>query len=664
MDRKKRYSKKIKKQKLNEFVEKCSNFENENTENQLTDSSIYSESVDSDFNLNNLTNSNSEHDNASICNEDNYNVSSDEFVYDPADVREIRELQAWVVSNNVPHDNVDGLLKILRRRLLPSLPKCAKTFLKCDVDLTNIEKMTVANGSKGEFKYFGLKDQLLKKVDVRHHNTQILEIIVNIDGMSPFKSSSITVWPILGKVFTYPDLYEPFTIAVYCGKGKPKSCSEFLEKFIRELNQVLQDGIVIQQKLFEVKIKFFVCDSPARSFIKCIVGHVAFHGCERCKVIGKKVDGVTVFLENNAKKRTDLSFKEFEDPECHTGVSPLCAVKPPLNLVSQFILDPMHLLYLGCTKRILEYLLSTSSHKVRLSATMKAELTRRTMMIKKDIPDEFPRKMRSTEEWSKYKAVELKFFSLYAAAIVLKKLVPEEIYNHFLLFTVASRLLSDKNRNINIAEARKYYTTFVEQASTLYGSTFVSLNIHNLIHVSDDVEKTGCSLSDLSAFPFESYLGSVSSVIRSANNIVAQYCRRLEEKDKFLKKEITIPPELEILMKKKNQIIKIKYKGFTLSINHPNNTILLKSGIVAVISKFNYNDCYVINNIEVRKYTKKESVFEYPCNSIQLNICEISKLADQIMCVSLEAIEKKLVKLQLNFSTEERERLYVVPLLH
>ena len=98
----------------------------------------------------------SEYENASICDHENGNDNSssdEEFICEAADVIETRELQAWIASNNVPHRHVDQLLKILRRRLLPSLPKCTKTLLKCEVDLSNIEKMAVSDGSQGEFKF-------------------------------------------------------------------------------------------------------------------------------------------------------------------------------------------------------------------------------------------------------------------------------------------------------------------------------------------------------------------------------------------------------------------------------------------------------------------------------------------------------------------------------
>ena len=53
-------------------------------------------------------------------------------MFENKELIEIEELQEWAVSRCVPHETVDALLKILRRRLLPMLPKHAKALLKCE----------------------------------------------------------------------------------------------------------------------------------------------------------------------------------------------------------------------------------------------------------------------------------------------------------------------------------------------------------------------------------------------------------------------------------------------------------------------------------------------------------------------------------------------------
>ena len=52
-----------------------------------------------------------------------------------------------------------------------------------------------------------------------------------------------------------------------------------------------------------------------------------------------------VFLQTDAKLKTDEDFRTFKYADNHTGVSLLTAVSPPIKMVTQFILDPMHLFF-------------------------------------------------------------------------------------------------------------------------------------------------------------------------------------------------------------------------------------------------------------------------------------------------------------------------------
>ncbi len=95
-----------------------------------------------------------------------------------------------------------------------------------------------------------------------------INLVFNIDGIPIFNSSPVEFWPILCLISEEPDL-RPLTIALYRGKGKPL-LEEFLEKFVSEVNTIIENGIQVGNNKLSVKIKCFVCDSPARSFIKGI----------------------------------------------------------------------------------------------------------------------------------------------------------------------------------------------------------------------------------------------------------------------------------------------------------------------------------------------------------------------------------------------------------
>lgn len=62
----------------------------------------------------------------------------------------------------------------------------------------------------------------------------------------------------------------PIVIAIWCGEGK---CvlNEYLAQFVEELNQLLRTGIKINNYTIRIKIKCFICDTPARAYIKGIL---------------------------------------------------------------------------------------------------------------------------------------------------------------------------------------------------------------------------------------------------------------------------------------------------------------------------------------------------------------------------------------------------------
>ena len=67
-------------------------------------------------------------------------------------------------------------------------------------------------------------------------------------------------------------------------------------------------------------------------------------------------------------------------------------------------------------------------------------------------------------------------------------------------------------RNAHTGYARELLVYFVKTSELIYGETFVSYNVHSLIHIADDVEHFGKSLNDISAFQFENHLQKLKKV--------------------------------------------------------------------------------------------------------------------------------------------------------
>lgn len=56
-----------------------------------------------------------------------------------------------------------------------------------------------------------------------------ISALINIDGLCLFKSSSTTLWPILGMVQN--SIQKPFVIGIFCGVSKPQPLSDFFRRF-------------------------------------------------------------------------------------------------------------------------------------------------------------------------------------------------------------------------------------------------------------------------------------------------------------------------------------------------------------------------------------------------------------------------------------------------
>ena len=282
-------------------------------------------------------------------------------------------------------------------------------------------------------------------------------------------------------------------------------------------SNLVRNGVTIGQKTFRVKLLGFSCDTPARSFIKKCKGHGGFYACERCETRGKTKNRKRVYPSMNSKLRTKKSFRKKSQKEHHLeGTSPLLDI-PEFDPVRSVFLDSLHLLYLGITKWILQQLLGTKKRVNRKCKLHRNNIKRFNKLLKeflKYVPKEFQRQQLNLDDFGHWKATQYRFFLHYCGALVLRTILPKRMYQHFLLLVVACRILCDPQLCVeNLNYARQLLRKFVELLPSFYGPDSQVMIRHNLIHLSDDVEFTKMSLSTISAFPFENYLGKIKRKI-------------------------------------------------------------------------------------------------------------------------------------------------------
>ena len=234
-------------------------------------------------------------------------------------------------------------------------------------------------------------------------------------------------------------LKAPFVVGMFCGKEKPGSASDFLADFVTEACMLVKDGLIVDGEIKKVTIHSFVCDAPARAFIKDIKYPTGYSSCEKCTVRGE-YDRKVIFSVANCPLRTDEAYEAMTDDEHHTHPCPL---KPlPLGCVTQFGLDYMHLTCLGVMRRLILYWKGPDGPlKVRLGRNMVCDLSSRLLHLSQFVPVEFARKPRSLDEVLRWKATEFREFVLYSGPVVLRDILADDLYNHFMLLFVSMRIL-------------------------------------------------------------------------------------------------------------------------------------------------------------------------------------------------------------------------------
>lgn len=91
-----------------------------------------------------------------------------------------------------------------------------------------------------------------------------LLLSINIDELPLFKSSSSSLYPILGSI---PCSKEIFVIGCYHGYHKPKNFNDFLKDFVNEVIDLITTGYNCQGKTYNIKIHKLICDVPAKATV-------------------------------------------------------------------------------------------------------------------------------------------------------------------------------------------------------------------------------------------------------------------------------------------------------------------------------------------------------------------------------------------------------------
>lgn len=327
-------------------------------------------------------------------------------------------------------------------------------------------------------------------------------------------------------------------------------------------------------------------------------------------------------------------------------------------MVSQFPLDPMHLVDLGIVKRIVTYIYEG------LSKLAQESLSESYSKLADFTPYEFTRKPRDFKELPRWKATEFRFFILYSGIFVLKNILKADQFYHFLLLSTALRLFSKKESSIlHLDNAQAMINEFVTLFPQFYVLKHVNYNVHSLLHLPQYIKMYG-PIDSFSGYKFENYMQELKKSIKNPNHILQQIHNRLLERqilnDKLLSSGITKSCE----NKNSNKTNSFTYNKHFFKGNQRDCFCLVSDRdqqlIYFQIKLISYENGKTV--ILGNRYLENTSWFDNPVDSkTTLGIVVISCLSPSIESFPTELIIDKFCSFPINKSKNE---YVLVPMLH
>lgn len=316
-------------------------------------------------------------------------------------------------------------------------------------------------------------------------------------------------------------------------------------------------------------------------------------------------------------------------------------------MVSQFPSDYMHMVCLGVT-RLLILMWIKGPLKTSLGTSVIQTIYESLLALIKYTPCEFNRKPRSLNDVKFWKATEFRCFLLYTGPIVLQH-IPKPMFDNFMMLSVSIKILVSKLHHINLNDvAGNILSHFVQHCADLYGREFVVYNVHSLYHLHLDCKMYG-PLDLFSAWPFENYLGTLKSLVRSSKQPLQQIQRRVYElgqktDGKSLRNSCKlgnfngeIVPEFC-----GDKYLSLELNGFKFYVKQAADSYcMLLNDFIVKIDCFLHNDedIYVIG----REFTVYGDYFVYHKKSSLLDIFKISALSNSKKKWHVDEVKTKCV---------------------
>ena len=376
--------------------------------------------------------------------------------------------------------------------------------------------------------------------------------MLNVDWMQPFEHTPYSVGVMYLVLMNLPrserfKRENIFLVGLIPGPSEPRhNINSFLTPLVDEFLLLWEEGVQLRHsgslllpECFKAALLCVACDMPGSRKVCGFTSHnSAKHGCNKCTKefhtagIGAPTDYSGFepcrsrnWVEHKRQVEEILAqptqeLRNAKESAYGSRYSELLRL-PYFDCIRFTIVDPMHNLFLGTAKRMMEIWLN-------LSILTQADLE--NMQVKVDasnVPSDLGRlPFKIAKSFSGFTAEQWKSWVTVFSPFALFDHLPDDHYKCWLNFVKACKLLSQPMIRISeVGSAHALLLKFCREVEKLYGKERIRPNMHMHIHLADCILDYGPVYS-FWLFSFERYNGILGKYYTNNKSIEVQIMRK------------------------------------------------------------------------------------------------------------------------------------------
>ncbi|CAF4922950.1 unnamed protein product [Rotaria sp. Silwood1] len=422
--------------------------------------------------------------------------------------------------------------------------------------------------------------QYQQMAGIKHNK---ITLILHSDGAPIVHSSKKSIWPCFASITEIPPPMREFqsniiTLALWLSKKKP-NVNIFLDETINDLSLLIRNGtsIFIDNEEYKIQLdtQFFIADLPAKSVFCCTTYFNGYSACTFCCSRGiwsstyNKV--LYPYKNNNLTARTHDSYiKAAEEAILKSNRGKEVAVDGIKNFSSllrifkyptQIIYDFMHLVCLGHIPYLINRWCSFLDKKSILDIDKKLQ----DLCIPHNMKVIFLESITMASHW---KAKNSRLFVLHVGVPVMLNKLPNLLFSHFVIYSLAIKLLYAPDTKDDIIFAERLIDYYCRTASMVHDTSIEIFSLHAHLHLAYQVRLHG-GLAHTSAFVFESVIKYIKKKAHGSFNLASQIAYWINIRHAVNSNKYKLPQDCLInIMMNENNLYSRNYTSKRKTIEH------------------------------------------------------------------------------------------------